>query len=389
MDEYFRGAIPQLVERARVLSSRIPRDLPRDYDTLAHLCRSKINSQIDNLRGLLAEPLFANPVYYPERLRLFKRIVAEMDILETVAVAALDRAKEDDHRLNELLERITREIHYPLVTPVVTTLSQQYFHIYPELNLLCVPLTEGQFLLHLPDLYHELGHPLLTEQNDLLVEPLQEKVVQAISEIAVYISQEQSKENRRRGPLKSRYLLRLWEIAWIKYWITELFCDIFASAVIGPAFVWAHLHLAAKRGGNPFEVATSRSSSHPADDARMRTMLVTLTKNGFGHEASNIQAHWSSFLSHAGQNPEPEYYRCFPQHLLEEIAELALSGIKASGLRIARADTCDRIHILLNEAWTRFWSDPDNFVEWEKQAVACLFDNPGAVNCVRMNSPQL
>ena len=73
MDEYFRGAIPQLVERARVLSSRIPRDLPRDYDTLAHLCRSRINMQIEHLRELLNDPLFAAPAYYPERLRLFKR----------------------------------------------------------------------------------------------------------------------------------------------------------------------------------------------------------------------------------------------------------------------------------------------------------------------------
>jgi hypothetical protein len=375
MDEYFRGAIPQLVERARVLSSRIPRDLPRDYDTLAHLCRSRINVQIEQLRELLNDPLFAAPAYYPERLRLFKRIVAEMDILETVAIAALDRAKADDHRLNELLERITREIRYPLVTPVVTTLSQQYFHIYPELYLLCVPLTEGQFLLHLPDLYHELAHPLLTEQNDPLVEPLQEKMVEAIGEIIAYVSGEQAKENRRRGPIKSRYLLGVWEIAWIKYWVTELFCDIFAAAVVGPAFVWAHLHLAAKRGGNPFEVATSRSSSHPADDARMRAMLVTLARGGFEQEASSISGRWSSFISNVGVNPEPEYHRCFPGALLDRIVDLALSGIKATGLRIATKHTADHIHTLLNEAWTHFWSDPDGFVEWEKKAVRRLFED--------------
>ena len=62
-------------------------------------------------------------------------------------------------------------------------------------------------------------------------------MVEAIGEIIAYISQEQAKENRRRGPIKSRYLLRVWEIAWIKHWVTELFCDIFASAVVGPAFV--------------------------------------------------------------------------------------------------------------------------------------------------------
>ena len=60
------------------------------------------------------------------------------------------RAHEDDHILNAVLETIRQEIKYPLVRPVVSGLSQQYFWIHPELNLLCVPLTEGQFLLHLP-----------------------------------------------------------------------------------------------------------------------------------------------------------------------------------------------------------------------------------------------
>src|SRR5579863_5475678 len=156
MDEYLKGAAAQLIERGRVLTAKIPRDLPRDCDTLAQTCRKKINAQLGHLKQLSEYPLFRQHAYQAERLRLFKRIVAEMDILETVAIAALDRAKPDDHRLNALLERIAMEIRFPLVTPVVTTLSQQYFHIYPELNLLCVPLTEGQFLLHLPDLYHEL-----------------------------------------------------------------------------------------------------------------------------------------------------------------------------------------------------------------------------------------
>jgi|HubBroStandDraft_4_1064222.scaffolds.fasta_scaffold17987_3 hypothetical protein len=385
MDGYFRGAALQLVERGRVLSARIPRDLPRDYDTLAQVSRARINQQIDHLRHLLNEPLFSQQPYYPERLRLFKRIVAEMDILETVAIAALDRAKQDDHKLNQLLERIASEIHYPLVTPVVTTLSQQYFHIYPELNLLCVPLTEGQFLLHLPDLYHELGHPLLTEQNDPLIEPLQQQMVQAITEVIAYISQEQSKESRRRGPVQSRYLLKVWEVAWIKFWITELFCDIFAASVVGPAFAWAHLHLAAKRGGNPFDVPMNRSSSHPADDARMRVILCTLARMGFGVEASTIGIRWNSFLSYVALNPEPEYHRCFPEELLQQIVEHALKGIEATNLRIAKKETSDPVHKLLNEAWSNFWDDPDNFVEWEKHAVTRLFNSPGitTVNTVR------
>ena len=60
-----------------------------------------------------------------------------MDILETVAIAPLDRAKADDHRLNELLEKITREIHYPLVTPLLPRYVSSIFTCMPN-YIFCV-----------------------------------------------------------------------------------------------------------------------------------------------------------------------------------------------------------------------------------------------------------
>ena len=154
MNDYYTGSVGQLIERARLLRAKIPRNLPRDYDTLAQVCNERLKHLLDRLRSLLDDQKFSLPHYQPERLRLLKRVVGDLDIIETVGIAALDRAKEDDHKLNALLERIAKEIRYPLVTPVVTTLSQQYFCIVTDLNLLCVPLTEGQFLA-----YVRLNHP--------------------------------------------------------------------------------------------------------------------------------------------------------------------------------------------------------------------------------------
>ena len=63
----------------------------------------------------------------------------------------------------------------------------------------------------------------------------------------------------------------------MKFWMVEFFCDLFAVYTLGPAYGWAHLHLSAKRGGDPFDVPMLSASSHPADDARMRVMLVALS----------------------------------------------------------------------------------------------------------------
>jgi hypothetical protein len=374
MDEYLQGAVAQLIERGRVLTAKIPRNLPRDYDTLAQTARQKINDQLDSLKQLSESPIFKKPSHRRERLRLFKRIVAEMDLIETTAIAALDRAKADDHRLNALLERITLEIRFPLVTPVMTTLSQQYFHIYPDLNLLCVPLTEGQFLLHLPDLYHELAHPLLLEQNDPLVEPFQEHFIAALKDVLKYVGDEQTKEDRRfNGPVQLQLFLRVWEKAWVKFWMTELFCDLFATYTLGPAFAWSHLHLVAKRGANPFEIPFSGSSSHPADDARMRAMLCALRITGFSEESLQILRRWQAFLAQSGVKAEPEYHRCYPETILQTIAEHARQGLAETQIRIATPRIADPIHSLLNGAWDMFWKAPDTYVAWEKKAITELF----------------
>ncbi len=372
MNDYFTGSISQLIERARLLRAKVPRDLPRDYDTLTQACRDQLNALLVQLRSLLEEPMYREERFQPERLRFFKRVIADLDIIETVGIAALDRAKDDDHKLNDLLERITREIAYPLVTPVVTTLSQQYFHIRPGLNLLCVPLAEGRFLLHLPDLYHELAHPLLVELDDPIVEPIQVMLSTAIHDALGYVAGELVKEDRRRGPEQPRFMLRRWEIAWVKYWMVEFFCDLFAVYTLGPAFAWSHLHLAAKRGEDPFHVPIMMISSHPADDARMRAMLFALSDSGFLTEATTINGRWHELLTQTGAKTEPEYHRCFPNDLLRRVSQHARSGVEAVGCRLATPTTSDPIHTALNAAWSQFWSNPEGFVEWERESVARL-----------------
>ena len=312
--------------------------------------------------------------YHPLLHRQFKRIVAELDTIENIGIATLNRAGEDDHQLNELLDKITKEIKYPLVTPVVTTLSQQYFCIYPGLNLLCIPLAEGKFLLHLPDLYHELAHPIFCTKNDPLIEPLQHQHMMATREVLSYTSTQKHKESRRRSPESFYEYLCLWEALWIKFWLEEFFCDLFGIYTLGVAFAWSHLHLVIKRGGDPFEVPLLRPISHPCDNARLKVMLYGLENLGFQQQVKSIREYWKAFLSQINAKPEPEYYRCYPDDLLKTIAEYALLGVKELQCRVATPNTNDVVHDILNEAWTQFWKNPTNYIQWEKQAVSQLLD---------------
>lgn len=362
---YLAGAIPQMIERGRVLTNSIPRDLPRDYDALRATCKKYVDESILALQSL------ENQAFSPEHLRVFKRIVSDMDLIETVGIAALNRVSELDHQLNVLIDRIAREINYPRLIPTVTTLSQSYFCIYPSFNLMCIPLIEGKFLLHLPDLYHELAHPLFVEKNDPLIELFQNHHRDALIHVFNHFEEEKLKAEERRGP-DIYDMLSAWQTSWIKFWVEEFFCDLYGVYTLGPAFVWSHLHLSIKRGTDPHELSLIRSTSHPCDHARMTAMLYALEISGFHEAAVRIQLLWKEFLGDISAIEEPEYHRCYPSNLINVVVECAWDAVKDINARIATPSSDDPMHILLNQAWDQFWRKPSDYVEWEKVKVDLL-----------------
>jgi len=253
----------------------------------------------------------------------------------------------------------------------VSSLSKDYFHYYSSFNLLLVPLSEGNFLLHLPDLCHELAHPLLLDKHNPKTKLFQHTWLQCYSIILEYILSEQKKEDRRRSPRLFGYYLKQWEKSWMK-WLIEFYCDLYAVYAVGPAFAWSHLHLWMKLGNNPFIYPTSQPVSHPADDARMQAVLAALKISGFSHEASEIQSRWKAFLDISGFRPEPEYNRCFPIHIIEKIASATLEGYQAMNCRLAVNAETGSISKILNQAWDKFWEDPINYATWERHAISEL-----------------
>jgi hypothetical protein len=367
------------MERGQRLIGMIPTGLPLELMPLERTCRSKLAEKLDELSDLLIGEAWLAPENQPERLRQFKRLVRGLDIIETVCIAALERAHQSDLYLNRLVDRIRQEIAYPLPPPVVTSLSQAYFHTWPEFHLMLVPLSEGNFLLHLPDIYHELAHPLFRERYDPKIKHFTDAALEALDEVTVYIETELEKENRRSGPEQLSAHLELWLTCWLKGWMEEFFCDLFASSTLGPAFAWSHLHLSATRGDEPYKVPVGmRATTHPPDGARMSAMLELLTLIGFANKAAEIEDHWNRFVTTAQTQIEPEYLRCFPRHIIRMLAEKALRGVTEMKCRIASQDTNDFVHSTFDKAWLEFWHNPRAYVDYEKRSVERL-----KVECLR------
>lgn len=369
MNEYFDGSVAQLLERTRQLCNLIPRNLGRDVAALEVACRDQLNEVGDRLRALRDVPHMRKIENQRERLRLFRRVRGDLDHLESVAVTALCRWNEEDQRINRIADGLAHEIRYPLPTPVVSCLSQRYFHTYPDLRLVCVPLAEGRFLLHLPDLYHELGHSLLAFENDGRLAGFQQKHVEAVDEALGYLAGELRRENTGLGPEAYKRYLLCWTDCWLS-WAIEFFCDLFAVYVVGPAFAWAHLHLAACMDTDPFRVPLLSTTVHPADAARMTVLLRALDRLGFQNDRDAVSQRWEEFLNVSGNRKSPEYRRCFPDALLGQIEQLAFEGTLALGCDLADPAMKGPSRRLLNEAWRVFWQSPENYVEWERDMVS-------------------
>jgi len=372
MKAYFQVAIDQHIERAAKLLEAIDNsDVPREYHALATTCRTEIVSSKQQLEDLRDNVEMQRSELQTIRLRRFRRAVDRISKIEVTGIAALSRPLKDDIFLTRLVDLIRQEIKYPFLPPTVTTLSTNYFHIHNDIHLMFVPLSEGNYLLHLPDLYHELAHPLLFDDHNPRIADLRQSVDLTWAHALSYINDEIAYEERRRGPTEYLLYLALWQRSW-RSWIVEFYCDLFAVFTLGPAFAWAHIHLCMELDHNPFAVPTRGVSSHPADDARMRVILLGLKKVGFVDVIDDLQARWDEYLEIADVRSHSNYRRCFPDQLLNQLVELAYSGMVKSPCRIVDPNVADPIHQVLNNAWYQFWHHPYNYIQWEKQAVEQL-----------------
>lgn len=371
IEDYLQGAIGQSLERERQLREIVQRHYRREYDGLRQICLGRLDSARAELQTLAREAIANGKLQTPRRLREFKRAIEQLNAIESVGAFALSRAGPEDDFLNELITAICREIRYPLVVPTVSQMSQEYFHIYPEFNLLCLPLIEGRFLLHLPDIYHELCHPLHRPQNlDLpKLEPYHDAYKQSLFAALEYFDKESVEADRLRKPEARFRQIQLWCTCWIKYWMEELFCDLFGVLTSGPAYAWAHYHLCIERGGDPFETPHALAVSHPADDARMKVILKALSAMGFPSDCALVEGAWKDFLATTTACATPEYSQCYSDAVTSQIVGAAKDAVEGIGIRIAAPGAMPPAIGVLNDAWRHFWLDPRQYPAWEKKSL--------------------
>jgi hypothetical protein len=370
MMDYLDGAIAEALIKARTLKAKIPGSahiLP-DFEALATRAESEIDGVIGQLEMLREDPDYLDPVNLKQKVSLYRQIIGGLSILENVVVAAIARSHVDDAYVNRLVRAICREIDYPIQKPVASCLSQSYYHIYSGYNLLCMPLLESDFLLHIPDIYHELCHPLIQIDN-----PKLQRFQLELGRFNVFVKRHFAQQIAHYELNKSRKgtvdMLYIWRDCWIEKWSVEFFCDLFGLYTLGPAYAWSNLHLCLKISTDVYDVPHFAVTSHPPDEARMQALFNALTLLGYQDDCRLIKQRWTEFKTTMQLHKRAEYDLAVPDLLLEQIAVSALEAVKSLNCRLATPTNKGSIAAMLNEAWAVFWQSPSDFPEWEQQTV--------------------
>lgn len=371
MDRYINGAIREAISKGTALKSKIPgaRDLGLFFSSLANTANREIDDINQALDHLYNDSAYNDTKTRREKFSRFKTLSGKLSEIENVVIAAMSRKAIDDEFINKLLYEICKEINYPLPTPVASCLSQRYYHIYPYYNLICIPLLESEFALHLPDIYHELGHPLAMLENPK-VYAFQNNLGYFNVEVRKYFQEEMKRRKLNKANTSDFDPMQIWLDCWTSSWSAELFCDLFATFTLGPAYAWSNIHMCTKMSWESYKVPTFQRSKHPPDEARMRVIIHGLKlMRGFEKDIEEIETKWKEFKEIVNPKETTEFAQAVPDKLLKQAAEFCLLGVRQIGCELATPQPEKLVATFLSDCWKQFWKDPTSFTEWEQSTV--------------------
>lgn len=372
MKKYLQGLIKEQMDRGLYLKTLIPFPLPyAELSSLASLCSKTIDDNIAQL-GFLLKELDGNENDLDYVYRGFRACQRNIELTEYYGISALCHHKSDEMEyLNKLIFKIPQEINLPLPSPSVACISNSYYYLSPFTNVIFVPIGESNFLLHLPDVFHEIGHEVLYHrENELRLKRVEECYRETVSTITKYYQDLLTMKVRETGPAKTLQTIMYIHSQWKNYWVDEFFSDLFACYTLGPAYVWAHLHLVTKKTDDAYAI----TQKHPSDDSRMKILLIGLRKLGFDEDADRILLEWQKMPFIANVYPVNEYQYAYPEQLMNDVAGILLKSLRESNFAIVspamlkglRANSVVR---LLNDAWREFWDDPMAYRDWERDSI--------------------
>lgn len=358
MTEYLLGVIPWIRGRAEMLHDRLdPAIRHESLHVVLEELRALLGSIVAEANETLENQTLSNPSYADNHLTSYRSWVRTVNDIETDFLPICELWGADEESMQMLLNDVTAEVALPedVRRPVIALYGASY-EVETNMGIIFAPRMERHFLLHLPDLYHELAHLIDYAYWDVLSLDLTNAVVNHFDPLI-------RKGKANDDPFYMDGTYQRSQNYWFNKWRAEFTCDVVATLLCGPAYAWAHLHLCAS---NSDDDVYHGSETHPADHARFLLISHVLERMEELEQMRRFGAKWESFLATLNQTRPASFDFAFPTPLIEYLAATVHDGLVSLGMNVY--DGTAPTAALLNDAWAAFWDNPAGYREWEEVA---------------------
>lgn len=364
--EFLCGQVQLLLKRCHTLRKHLHslKTLPQELNLYVNNLDTELERLADEIQQIIADPDLGVKSLLKNQINTYRRYAERVNLVEAYPLTLLDQFNNKDYYFYCFAKLFCKQVKYPYESPLVSAHSSEYFYAFPTANIINLPLCEDQFLLAIPDFVHELGHLVYDYHENEIRKPFAKTLHQYV--------QEQKERQANKGSSKAyRDYFNLLEQTWLQEYIVEFFCDIFATYLVGSAYGWSHLRLVLESETEIYNPSFGEEGTHPADEARMRAILVTLEELGGSELAQSISQQWEQFKAIVVGLPDGEYEYCYPDKLLRQLAQLVIATCKSINLipYYQQPSSNDNLPSLMQQAWEQFHDNPQRYTNWEAQKV--------------------
>ncbi len=252
--------------------------------------------------------------------------------------------------MTKLCREIAETVAWPSDScPLVSRGASNYFHFVAEEGeeLILAPALAGTTVLPLPDLVHEMAHPVVrdSQRRETILGPWHredfviERVIEKLGD-------------GRFGKAAVRH--------WIDHGFEEIACDIIAAFVAGPAYGWQHVRACWGREGD--KSVHEDGDHHPPDSGRFAVIQLALAQVAGEEERAELTEVWNGVVLGGEEGGEADLEGYYPLELMLEFAEEVLRGCVRAGIKpYSDQLPADDPRSRFNDAWKQMRFEPFEF----------------------------
>jgi hypothetical protein len=333
----------------------------------------EIEGFIGRIRSLLPLNL---PQLFPRIQVMLAQISTRFDWLEEWYLPAIGHEGPDEAAVRQVIDQVLAQLGISWIADKVVSFSRA-LALFPgsgNCPIFFMPRYTRNSLLNWIGIYHEIAHAIYQRFPEI--------ASRLSNAVLAYCEQQLRQTPALTATQLDRRTLRYRQtlVYWNTYRLQELFCDIFATVVTGPAYLFSWVDLSLTSLDGPYSVALD--DEHPPNAARTQACMLSLHD---GYAAAPVKTLttdlWDHFLRRRQRSPLFDQF-C-PFELILGIVRASRSEIQRLGFPAYETpipappasisyDRTDSLQELVNVAVVNLLFERPGFAAWQTGMIAKL-----------------